>query len=723
MKIHWTIAALACVLLFDQCNACAQGSPWGISIERKVTGTPKAGVAGLNLEFVAKITMEADALGRLSGKGVHTMTYKDDEGHLFEGNLDFDCTGSFTGKTVNVSAAKMIVMYSKNPKSHGKSIPNPEKEGLGKTTTTLPPEMHVYKGTLALDPASTDGLDVFKEVTTFENAVTAFKVATIIRGYLPALRVAITAKRPLIPGHLRYFNELTVTVTGPSAPPAGVTVLVNLEAGDKGRLSEDQGWAGTPTLKLTGVKLGQSRKIYYAWAAAPPTAIHRAKVTAMVEGTPQAKGSTNFEVGVNYEVVRASQLVGQSITTGKRTLIGVYVRDSLHPDKDPGALASELDIRPVLGMKQTGFIPLADLGQFVNGLSLNAAGLIEYALAAAHDGAAHSIGNGIDWDVSPGGLLTGHGDTDEGKPTILFQDRGVFVFEFDVTALAYAEGRMPEPESPKHVARFHTTQLDPNSAFFFETLVPCIQGVVGALKDDPLAQTQALWECLHGALSSELAQNAIGHNVVANTIGGLIAQAIDASFQIAGHEPTTAAEQVGDQTLDMIQATLKSTPGTYVTLVEKSGTTRFDTTSSTAGALQPGPTKLDLRAIRPTNEAERTRAAEVYAPNRRIQEGKRFAVVAAGEKETLTLDLGGERGRGEIVVVSSHGVVRAAYPAGPWASRVEVRPDGTMRVVSGTALNIERRATKPANAAPAVPTPAPIDLRRSQPARNERLGS
>lgn len=83
MKIHWTIAALACIFVFEVCDACAQGSPWGISIERKVMGTPKSGVAGLNVEFVAKITMEADAFGKLSGKGVHTMTYKDAEGTSF----------------------------------------------------------------------------------------------------------------------------------------------------------------------------------------------------------------------------------------------------------------------------------------------------------------------------------------------------------------------------------------------------------------------------------------------------------------------------------------------------------------------------------------------------------------------------------------------------------------------------------------------------------------
>lgn len=334
MKIHWTIAALACVLLFDQCNACAQGSPWGISIERKVTGTPKAGVAGLNLEFVAKITMEADALGRLSGKGVHTMTYKDDEGHLFEGNLDFDCTGSFTGKTVNVSAAKMIVMYSKNPKSHGKSIPNPEKEGLGKTTTTLPPEMHVYKGTLALDPASTDGLDVFKEVTTFENAVTALKTVTIIRGYLPALRVAITAKRPLIPGHLRYFNELTVTVTavgsarrrnraGKSRSRRQGTVVRGSRLGRYADSEADRRKIGT-VAKFT--MRGRPPR--------PPRFIVR-KLRRWWKGRRKQRAPQTSKSASIMKWCRTSQLVGQSITTGKRTLIGVYVRDSLHPDKDP----------------------------------------------------------------------------------------------------------------------------------------------------------------------------------------------------------------------------------------------------------------------------------------------------------------------------------------------------------------------------------------------------
>lgn len=122
-----------------------------------------------------------------------------------------------------------------------------------------------------------------------------------------------------------------------------------------------------------------------------------------------------------------------------------------------------------------------------------------------------------------------------------------------------------------------------------------------------------------------------------------------------------------------------------------------------AGALQPGPTKLDLRRSSDQRSRAHSRGRSLRA---QPAHSGRKAVRRRGrrEKETLTLDLGGKRGRGEIVVVSSHGVVRAAYPTSPWASRVEVRPDGTMRVVSGTALNIERRTTKPANAAPAVPT-------------------
>lgn len=671
-------------------------------------------------KFRVEMDLKLQPDGTLGGTANYTYRWQHDHAayppSVWEGSEKFDVVGTQQGGTISVVAPKEFKITQHDVWQTGKSSHEIRHTPSGRSVYN---QWNEFKLGLTNLHYSAKEHQEFQAVFPITADVTTEATATPA----PSLRVAVSAKRPLIPGHLRYFNELTVTLSGTSAPADGASVLVSLAAGDLGRLSEDRGWAGTPTLKLTGVKAGQPRTFYYAWAAAPPTTIHRATVTATVEGVQQAKGSASFEVGVNFEVVRASQLVGQSISTGKRTLIGVRVRDSLHPDRDPGALAGELGIRPVLGMKQTGFIPLANLEQFVDGLSLNAAGLLEYAMGAAHGGTAIAIGNMIDWNVSESGLLIGHGTGEDGYPTIRFQDRGVFVFEFDVMALSYDEGRMPEPESPKHVARFATTQLDPNGAFLFETLVPCLQGLVGALKEDPLAQAQTLWECLHGALSSELAQDAIGHNVVANTIGGLIAQAIDAGFQIAGHEPTTAAEQVGEQTLEVIQATLKSTPGTYVTLVEKSGTTRFDTTSSTAGALQPGPAKLDLRAIRPTNDADRARAAEIYAPNRRIQEGKRFAVVAAGEKETLTLDLGGERGRGEIVVVSSHGVVRAAYPAGPWASQVEVRPDGTMRVVSGTALNIERRATKPANASPGVPTPAPIDLRRSQPARNERLGS
>jgi hypothetical protein len=131
---------------------------------------------------------------------------------------------------------------------------------------------------------------------------------------------------------------------------------------------------------------------------------------------------------------------------------------------------------------------------------------------------------------------------------------------------------------------------------------------------------------------------------------------------------------------------MKNTPDQFAVLVAKGGIDRFAATSSSAGKLDHGPAKLDLRNVRPQSETDRSRAAAAYAPQKRIQEGQRYTVVAGRRGETLQVDLAGRGGAGEILVVGPAGVTRAAYPAGKWASRIELRSDGSLRTRSGTPL-------------------------------------
>jgi hypothetical protein len=73
-------------------------------------------------------------------------------------------------------------------------------------------------------------------------------------------------------------------------------------------------------------------------------------------------------------------------------------------------------------------------------------------------------------------------------------------------------------------------------------------------------------------------------------------------------------------------------------VVAISANARYAATSSTAGKLERGPDKLDMRLV-------------------------------------------------------ESGVTRAAYPAGNWSSRVEVRPDGTLRTLSGTRVQVAQGPT------------------------------
>ena len=66
--------------------------------------------------------------------------------------------------------------------------------------------------------------------------------------------------------------------------------------------------------------------------------------------------------------------------------------------------------------------------------------------------------------------------------------------------------------------------------------------------------------------------------------------------------------------------------------------------------------------------------------------------ITAETAETLQFNLVGSGGQGELVIVAKSGASRAAYPAGSWSSRVEVRPDGTIRTLSGTQLQVAQGA-------------------------------
>jgi hypothetical protein len=287
----------------------------------------------------------------------------------------------------------------------------------------------------------------------------------------------------------------------------------------------------------------------------------------------------------------------------------------------------------------------------------------------------------------------------QGRPSVTLFGRGIYYYDFDIAALSSPDGPMPEPDSPSVGVAFSATKLDPNAAFFYEALVPCIQGLVGALKDNPVAQFQALWECLHMTLGSEIVQQAIGHNVMANTIGAMVADTLDAAFELVGHTPGETLEERQDQILDLVKEQLESEAETFVAVVSKGGLASYQATSSTAGSLEPGPATLDMRLVRPATPADQARAEEVYAPAKRLQDREHVAVVVAQPGETIWLDLAGGGLPGEMMIVTRSVIVRAPYPVGDWQSRVEIRPDGSFRTVSGSEI------AGSAQPAPTVETP------------------
>jgi hypothetical protein len=124
-----------------------------------------------------------------------------------------------------------------------------------------------------------------------------------------------------------------------------------------------------------------------------------------------------------------------------------------------------------------------------------------------------------------------------------------------------------------------------------------------------------------------------------------------------------------------------------VAAVSKNGLTAHEAESDRDGTLAPGPKHIDLAGLSAKGAGDRARAAQEYAPQNRIQEGKRFVVVPASGGETLTLDLAGDGKPGELIVISKSQVTRAKYPAGAWGSKLEIGRDGAVRSLGGTPLD------------------------------------
>lgn len=531
------------------------------------------------------------------------------------------------------------------------------------------------------------------------------RVTTLMEGGLSIMgQLEVKAEHAIIPGHLAYFNKVSFRlVDSPEIRSAlagrkgGVEATAEVATLGPGRLRKNVEEAGAREQTISGLAPGRWYDLYYSWNGDSPAPTHKERIRVSVPAL-EIEGEAGFEVGIDFEVVSVERMMKRPPEISRPELFRIRIKDALHPDKDAAALAQELGLRPELSLVQTGYRATTTLDDLVTGFAIESSGVAEI-IAAAMTGKGKALiqGHKLTWNVGRDGVLAGSGTGDLGYPHITFQQRGLFLFDVDITGIAYAPyggGVMHEPDSPAKAVTIAVTELDADTQFLVEVLVPCMEGLISAAKEaataDQLEGWKALWECLRSGLGSDLAQQALADHVLINAVAIWISDLIDGGLAItdaAGEalKPQTA-EEMQEQVIEQFQAIAEEMSDALVAAVSKDGLTSQTADSDRAGRLSRGPEHIKLSGFRAKSAKERARAALDYAPQKRIQEGKSHVIVPASKGEILTLDLVGDGKPGEAIVISKSQATRLKYPAGAWQSRIAIAPDGSVRTLSGTKL-------------------------------------
>lgn len=683
----WRLAAVAVGLAFLAVSAppvAAAEQVRSIVISRQITSPAQGAAAGTDYKLDLRMTVEGE---RLAGDGQASLKFMSGQGPWqYIGGEAVHAEGTLIDNQVSVSIVTPRALSLVETRGGTMSYPISEVKEMSQLAGQL--RNGIYEATESVPTASGVTMSMVTKMQTSTSGGA----------------IEVKAEHEIVPGQVAYYNKISFRLPDTkelkdalAKAKDGVEAVVEVTTHARGRLVKEIGeWGHLREQRFEKVTPGQWYDLYYSWNGEPPAPAHKERIRVSVP-TLELEGEAGFDVGVDFEVVSVERVMKRPPEISRPELLRVQVRDALHPDKDAAALAKELGLRPELSIEQTGYQSSTSLDDLVTGFSINSSGVAEL-LAAAMTGKGKALitGHKLSWNVGEGNVLSGASD-DLGYPYLRFQQRGLFFFDVDITGLAYTPyggGVMHEPESKAKDVMIAVTELDANTQFLVEVLVPCMEGLISAAKEaataDPLEGWKALWECLKSGLGSELAQQALADHVLINAVAIWISDLIDGGIAVAeaageALKPQTV-EEMQEQVIEQAQGIAEEMSDMVIAAVSKEGIVSKSAASDRAGKLAPGPKSIDLTGLSAKGATDRARAAQQYAPQNRIQEGKRFVVVPASGGETLTLDLSGDGKPGELIVISKSQVTRAKYPAGTWASKLEIGRDGTVRALGGTPL-------------------------------------
>jgi hypothetical protein len=688
-RVTSAFAAFLAALLIMATAGAAQSETLRLSrqIQFKAVGPSWDSDPGNGGHVEIEATLEVPENGQVTATGRSHFRFghgDDCSGHqwIWEGATDFEASGTLEGDRLRLATP---LQYPGTQSGHWK----PDEKAACQPFSD-PMDVNLPEPWAVFDLPLADGRR-YGPVTeaTQPNEQIDGTMVTLVEPAKPheVQAIEVTAAHEIVPGHRAYYNRIRFRVPAGDGVAEGdkVTVLVKVDSGGPGRLLLAPSYSeGRKELELADVKAGTMREVYYAWQGSPPVgSAHRESITVSVPAVG-LEGRVSFDVGVDFEVVSVRRLLKRDLEINAREPLVIQVRDAFHPEVDVAALTKALELRPVLSFKQTEFLSQANIASLTtSGLSLDWSAIAEYAHGAATETNAFVSGHLLDWNVAPGGYLSGRGLYEgENYPFLRFPQRGAYRFAVDISGLGYAGGRMPEPDSPDLPVEFQVSELDANAAFLFDVMIPCIQDLTGA-GAEPTAQWQAVLHCLAGGLESELVQQSIAQNILLNTVAIWAVDMLDLAFEAqAAASPPETLEDLADEIQTQLQEAAEDIGPSYVVALTRSGLDGYGARLE-GTALQEGPRSVDIAKVLaggPQAKAAQTDAA-------RIQEGEQFLVVPARAGEDIRLSLEGGGAAGAILVVTGQTVTRAAFPTdGPWRAELEITGNGGLRSLEGALL-------------------------------------
>jgi hypothetical protein len=516
--------------------------------------------------------------------------------------------------------------------------------------------------------------------------------------------LVVTPEHEILPAHAEFYNPIRMSVRAADKTDGSPYRARISAAGQYGSLVKERGQhGGTATIEVD-LWPNNDSTVHYHWTGPPP--VKEAWTETITVEIPELNLSrqATFSVGIDPRILSVGRRNGGVIYPLLFEAINVRIEDTFHRDTDVEKLCETFDIRPSVAVSQKYFNPVY--------VSPREAGMLSALFTRLE-----SVEPKKAWirDITDGTVITRDGEwvvvgqAREGAsgrivdPGVMFLQRGTYQFEVTI-GIPKGDG---DPRNNKALSDvFEVTEFENIGAEVFHTVfLPSAEFLieVGVSFAGKLAtQLPMFLSDFYQSVKAKDYQGAfigaVGFAMdMVDKSGNLskISKQVIKMGTLSGYTSTLVEEMTAepaaksavraapagrlpDNVLEISRLSLQGSPEHYLIILQRQGLVSHGATS-------------DGTSLKPTAG----KITKDQDPSQRIQEGARYIVIPAETSETLTLDLSGTGGGGELVTVTAHGIGRYAYPTGAWRSTVMVDGSGRATFTSGQALTPTQESAVP----------------------------